>query len=574
MAKKTPKPKPPKSVVKGWPKAMALCVLSAALMFLGFAGFGIWPLAFVGIIPALYVFDPLLLSHSFDRPTGFRGFRRAWFFGYVAEFGGFYWLINTLVDFSGFPLPLCILFGSVFFLFQGLQFALVMMAFAFLRRLGLAATWALLIPFLASEQLFPMLFEHYYGNLFHHVPVLAQVAELGGPMMCTLLAIGTSGAIYDVLFHKWLSPRIAPTPIGLWSANSSRLKALFLIDGKATAIVGPSFMAVYLIFAIAFGMYRLGEVSARAARAPQIEVAMIQASVGTHEKFQNHQVGQRRHILQSREVIRAHPEVDLVVWPESALAVALPEGFDDARGLTGALGVPLLFGALRQGAVPRDPGARVPMHNTAFLADEAGVIQGSYDKTYLLAFGEYIPFGETFPQVYDISTASGRYTQGSHTRPFLYRHNPTGQEFRLSTLICYEDIVSTFVRGVVVENRPHLLVNITNDSWFGDTQEPWVHLALAKFRAIEHRRYLIRATNSGVSGIIDATGQLREHGGTFTRENIVGSVRMMDSPLTMYERLGSWPGWVSAGLLAILVGVARWQKRVRDTLARTKTPAN
>jgi apolipoprotein N-acyltransferase len=93
-------------------------------------------------------------------------------------------------------------------------------------------------------------------------------------------------------------------------------------------------------------------------------------------------------------------------------------------------------------------------------------------------------------------------------------------------------------------------VNITNDSWFGDTQEPWVHMNLARFRAIEHRRYLVRATNSGVSVVVDNAGRLVATSDTFVRDNVEAEVAMISGERTLYQVVGAWPGWLA--LLAIL----------------------
>jgi len=114
---------------------------------------------------------------------------------------------------------------------------------------------------------------------------------------------------------------------------------------------------------------------------------------------------------------------------------------------------------------------------------------------------------------------------------------------------------------MVRESDPHLLVNITNDAWFGDTHEPWIHLALAKFRAVEHHRALVRVTNSGVSAVIDPTGRVVTHSGVFTRENLVADVPMLRTE-TLYGLCGDWFGVLAA--LAVLIMVfrsppARWR---------------
>jgi apolipoprotein N-acyltransferase len=495
-------------------------------MFLGFAGFGIWPLAFVGILPALFVIDPTETRGGFSRPQGKALVGRLLFFGYVAELGGFYWLEHTLTTFSGFPRIVCWLLASIFWLFQGLQFVMILALWARARARGFAATPALVAAYLASEAVFPMLFEHYYGCAFHPVPVLMQVAELGGPMMCTALAMAVAGAIYDVLSAAWRGVRIPR----LW----------------------PAAAGGYLAFALVFGVIRMADIDARAAAAPHLTVGVVQTNTGLAEKWENPALGVRRHVEQTAEIVARTP-TDFVVWPESAIAYFLPTGLRDLDDweLARRLGleqvpVPIVFGALRR---VRSEDGRTLDRNSAFLADRERRILGAYDKMYLLAFGEYLPFGDTFPVLYDISPMSGRFTPGDHVTPLVL---PTrdGNSYRLSILICYEDIVSAFVRRAVTLADPHLLVNITNDSWFGDTHEPWVHLHLARFRAIEHRRYLVRSTTSGVSAIVDANGRVVEVSGVFERANVVGEVAMLSGGTTLYGVLGAWPGWLA--LIAIV----------------------
>lgn len=124
---------------------------------------------------------------------------------------------------------------------------------------------------------------------------------------------------------------------------------------------------------------------------------------------------------------------------------------------------------------------------------------------------------------------------------------------RLAVLICYEDILPGFVRSVVRQTRPNLLVDITNDAWFGDTAAPHIHLALSTLRAIEHRRFLARATNSGVSAVVDPLGRVVVRGGTFRSETLHANVALLADD-TLYARLGDWPALLC--LLAIALGSA------------------
>ena len=129
-------------------------------------------------------------------------------------------------------------------------------------------------------------------------------------------------------------------------------------------------------------------------------------------------------------------------------------------------------------------------------------------------------------------------------------------QWRISTPICYEAARPGFVRRMVREARPHLLATLSNDSWFGDSQEPWIHLAMAKLRAVENRRYLVRATNSGVSAVIDPAGRIVARTGVLTRENLRAVVHALDGQ-TVYARLGDWAGWLSTAIVALTLATSR-----------------
>ena len=125
------------------------------------------------------------------------------------------------------------------------------------------------------------------------------------------------------------------------------------------------------------------------------------------------------------------------------------------------------------------------------------------------------------------------------------------KRFGIATFICYEDISAPFVRSIVRTGPTDLLVNMTNDAWFGDTTEPWIHLALAKLRAIEHRRFLVRSTNSGVSAFVDPVGRVLKSSGTFRKEALAAEVAWL-RPWTPYGAAGNAPWWlVSAAALGM-----------------------
>ncbi|MFO0683706.1 MAG: apolipoprotein N-acyltransferase [Sandaracinus sp.] len=513
-------------------RAHAILLVSSVLMFLGFAGFGVWWMGFFALVPALFVVDPREDRGGFDRPGGRTFFFRAWMFGTVAYAGGFYWIAYTLSEFSGFPIAIASLFATIFWAWQGLQFVAMLWIFRRARMNGWAASLAVPAAYVATEAVFPMLFEHYYGNGLYRMPILTQIADLAGPETCTGLVFLVNGAIYDLVFARG--------------------------RGQPMPRLGPAIALGAVIFSFAYGGYRLAQVDAFDASAERLHVALIQPNLGLFDRWEDPRVGDR-----SRQMTVAleqeDPAIQLFVWPESAVTYWLDDVHSVHRTVLRDVHTPVIFGGIRHAEL----GDRIVDRNTAFLADAQGRFIGTYDKTYLLAFGEYLPFGEAFPMLYEVSPMSGRFSPGASVDP-LELPLPGRDEddpIRMSALICYEDIVSRFVRHAVEEAQPDFLVNVTVDTWFGDTQEPWVHLTLATFRAIEHRRWLVRSTNSGVSAFIDPAGRVVAHTGTFEQASLVDDVRLGSMGTTLYELLGPWLGWISLFLAAFCAArpaPARW----------------
>jgi apolipoprotein N-acyltransferase len=193
------------------------------------------------------------------------------------------------------------------------------------------------------------------------------------------------------------------------------------------------------------------------------------------------------------------------------------------------------------------------LFNSALLADGAGEIRGRYDKTYLLAFGEYLPLGDSFPILYDWSPNTGKFTRGTSVESLHMG------ERRVNVHICYEDVIPAFVNMMMRADPAELLVNITNDAWFGDTTEPWIHLALSKFRAIEQRRFLARSTNSGISAIVDPVGRVEARTDAMKEQAVRGQVAWM-SGRTPYNVLGDTPWWLATAAVVGLCLLRRPRK--------------
>jgi apolipoprotein N-acyltransferase len=236
-------------------------------------------------------------------------------------------------------------------------------------------------------------------------------------------------------------------------------------------------------------------------------------------------------------------DVDLVVWPESAYTRGIRRPLPVAsRPIVQDIPVALLFGA---SSASEEHGRKIKT-NSALLAGTDGFIRDAYDKNLLIPLAESLPLAGTLPFLTSLFPHAEQFAAANALSALRL------DSWRIATPICYEAIRPDLVRRIVRETQPHLFVTLANDAWFGDSQEPWLHLGLAQLRAIEHRRWLVRATNSGVSAIVDPGGRLVARTGLLARETLRGVVHPLDGR-TFYAMAGNWPGW-----LALLVMLLSW----------------
>jgi apolipoprotein N-acyltransferase len=236
---------------------------------------------------------------------------------------------------------------------------------------------------------------------------------------------------------------------------------------------------------------------------------------------------------------------DLIVWPETASPTALRRDVELQRllsGMSAEMRVPLLVGSIdvRDGAPAR-------FTNTAFLVDGRG-IAGRYDKIHLVPFGEYVPLAGVIGFVRGWAEFIADLEPGSRAVVFPGPPAPFG------VVICYEGIFPDLFRKFV-NNGALMMVNMTNDGWFGRTSGPGQHLAMYPFRAIEHRVAVVRAANTGVSAFVAPTGQVVRRLGLFQRGTIGDQVPLRQGR-TLFTRVGDWMAWTSLAVAAASIGVA------------------
>ncbi|MCA9552111.1 MAG: apolipoprotein N-acyltransferase [Myxococcales bacterium] len=509
------------------PRQLALAALGGVLYFTGFVGFGVWPNTFLLFVPVLF---------ALEGTTPRRALLIGVVFGLVTNSGGYYWVIHLLTQFADLALPLALLGYLLLCLYQGSLLAVVVWL---VRKadadLGIAPVWSLPVAFIFAEHFYPLLFPSYVGNSLYTVSVLTQIVDVTGMTGLTALICLVNGAIYEVL-----------------SARLRKRKLSF-----PRVVVPAAALALTLIY----GVVQVGRWDARIAAAPTIKAALVQTNLGAKDKAGKRDLFIRRHQDMTRELLAKRPDLDLVVWPESAYNRYIQRDTRSVRrAVTDGIDVPVIFGAL---TYERGPDGEPDVYNTAVLTSSTGQVLQLFDKVELLMFGETIPLVETFPQIEKLFPRSGTFTRGKTFESFRVPwqgHAPV----KVLPMICYEDIIPTFVRRVWREGGPAAaLVNVTNDSWYGDTHEPLIHLVLASFRSIETRRALMRSTNTGISAFVDPVGRITQRTGQWTQETLVADVPVIeDGESTVYMKVGEVLPWLSfTAVAAGFVVAGRRRKR-------------
>jgi apolipoprotein N-acyltransferase len=323
-----------------------------------------------------------------------------------------------------------------------------------------------------------------------------------------------------------------------------------LAPGRGRAIAVAA-IAGLLAGVGAWGTWRIAEGSLTRAGTP-IRVGLVQGNIAQADKWNPAEARRifTTHVAMKRDAVRRGAE--LVIWPESSTPFMFEEdeaGEAGVRGLAREVGVPILFGSDQV-----DRSARtVRLFNSAFLVSPSGETVGVYRKIHLVPFGEYIPFKEW---LYFVSPLVERFTDFSPGTATVML--PVGSH-QMSTAICYEVVYPSLIRESVIAGT-QLLTTITNDGWYGESSAPFQHFAMASMRAIEQGRYLARAANTGISGVIDPYGRVVRQSAIFEQVGLVEEVRFLTSR-TVYSVIGDLVGYLAIAVtLATLIAARRGRR--------------
>jgi apolipoprotein N-acyltransferase len=507
--------------------AAGAALASGALLAAAFPPLSCWPAAFAAVA---------ILVAASRRSHPAAGALTGWLAGLAFHVLAFTWVPGSIarlqtVDFVA-ALPAFALFAA----WQAVPFAVVGACIAALPALSPLGAAAVAGGWVVVEAIFPRILPWHLGDVLAPVASLLQIAEIGGVRLPGFVVVFTAAC---------LAAAFKAPPGG----------------ARRRAMLG-GFGA--LSITAAFGLWR-DPGSTVHDSSDSVSVMIVQAgtSAGNPVSVDVHnQAAWDTHVAATRAALGDGDDPpDLVVWPETVLRVPVlrkPTWRRRIDALSAELDAPLLVGVL-----DRDR-TGVAEHNAALLVDpfvRRPSAPGSgppprrsqlYHKQMLLPFGEYVPGPQgVLPQW----RTTGGFVAGEAASPLQLMLRESSAPVPLGTSICFEAMLPGFFNDAVSEGA-RLLVNLTDDGWFGAGAEPEQHLNATRLRAVETRRWMLRASGSGVSALVSPSGDVVDRREWGEMGVLVRQVGLYDGT-TVYVRTGDIPWLLAAGLLAVLPFIRR-----------------
>ena len=436
---------------------------------------------------------------------------------------GFSWIYGTVASFGDFGSLLGALALFLFVTISAIQFLILAFAHHQLSdrfdALALRAPTALVISELVSIRLF---YWHFGHTQIAFTPFV-QVAGLGGAMLVSFLMFWLAEAAVRVIVFR----------------------------ERRWAFVLP---VVAFGFAVGYGTVITQRFATIDGEALDVVLVQQNAPVRTVHDPEANRLSIERHNQLSQS---AAPANSLVVWPEGAIPVFLPRDVGRARPEVPVFPTLGNGAAFIVGSYCED--AAHDRFNAAYAIAPDGTFLRPYFKQVLIPFGEMIPFSDIFPWLKRLNSQAGVFTPGKEVMVFdlpIARADGSTFTVKAAPLICYEDTVPALSRKATRKGA-ELLVNLTYDTWFGHSAAPFEHHLIAAFRAIENRRYLVRATNSGFSAVVDPLGRSVASIPAFTEGTAVASVKLLNVS-SLYTSIGDRPWWALFIVAVIAIVVRRW----------------
>lgn len=486
----------------------SIAAISSGLMYcLSIPKFSLNILAFLAVTPLVY-FAPHLDSKT--------SWNMGWLAGSIAAIGRTYWITETLQLYGHLPLYLAVFTNGLLIIYMGLYSGIFVWIYRKLYSDSLinpiigASIW-ILLEWVQSWMIsgFPWFLIGYsqFNNL-----AFAQNAAIVGIYGLSFLIITINIYIAQTLRGK--------------------IRIRFLL------------LAILLIVVTHKGPIASTNTDNKT-ELPSLKIGVIQGNISQARKWNGDQLSWTtdHYISLTKKIALDKP--DLIVHPETAFPYYFNRKnyanyANKIRSLVAEIKIPLLVGSLHFSRQKSDS-----IYNRALMLDKKGETKGFADKVHLVPFGEYLPFPKIFGYLGELTAQSGQFTPGD-------KHNVLSvpdTKGMAGVFICYESIFPNITRSLVLDGA-NFLINTTNDAWFGQTAAPEQHFAMSVIRAIETRRAVVRAANTGISGIISPYGQITSSTDLEETEIFTQKIELR-SDKTFYVRHGNWVLVVSAILLII-----------------------
>lgn len=495
----------------------------------------------VPAIAGLAAFRIILLR---EPPSPRRGFWLGLIGGAATNAVALHWTVSVIAVFGNLPIAVGVLASLLLWIAQGgvlasvgyLHEAVRLAAdggdrWNYGRRATFAPPWLFAAAMGVSFTWIPFLFPWKTATASVGWLAWAQIAEWGGAPILDFV-MGLTAASFADLALDLKARRTRREPLGGFFRGRALLR-----------------FALVLAVPLGLGWWRLDVARAERAAAEERLVGIVQVNAPIPYKRDPDNwpimLADLHRLSQEMEAQGA----ELVVWSENAYPYPFPRNRDrDFRppySLREGMRGPLLSGAVTYaGGCDR--------WNSVVAMDETGRITGVADKVKLLAFGEYIPLWHVLPPLQDHFRCPG-------ITPGEVNEILTLADTELGVLNCYEDVLDEPARSVAGRGSD-LLVNVTNDAWFGDTREPHLHHLVARLRSIETRRDMVRSVNTGVSGHILSTGENAVYTGTYEQTAFLAHTRLLTTE-TFWVRHGDIVSYPCAGLLLAMAIATRQRRR-------------
>ena len=327
--------------------------------------------------------------------------------------------------------------------------------------------------------------------------------------------------------------------------------------------ISAAFALLALSHAAGVGL-RLASPDADAGSRPPLRAALVQANIPQDQKWAPESAREafELHLETARLAAKTGP-LDLILWPETSAPFLLEieqTARDELAALARETQAAVVLGGM---GIERGQGRDVRFYNSVFAVAPDGRFVDRYDKSKLVPFGEYVPLRAALGFLSGIATglAPVDVTPGPGARP-LDGLGVLSGDHAVAPLICYEVIYPKQVRQAV-QRGARVLLNVTNDAWYGRTSAPHQFLAIAATRSAEHGVPMLRAANTGVSAVVDSGGWVREQTEIFEQSALAAVVPAARASTTFYTRAGDWVVWVSWAFLLVIGGRAVARDRSR-----------